>query len=291
MELLIIGGLLILVANVALVTMMLDLKRKNTQATSIIYDLRQENKALESMKKGLELSFRQISAKKVVKSQRPIAPIEMWKRIESLDFSLLMEKLRANTGWGDKQHNTAFVAYKKFLYLFGTNVGTDIVPWDKDMELVWHIHILQMKKYAKDCETLFGEMLYHGDLLKDTAEHESDVCATENIRRKAFSSPQNTPQAIVSAYQSRDEEGVPWLVWWMLFMQDNPREAANLSYVSSIHSMDTGADSKILSDVVTNNSPRYSSQNESYDSASTVSVDSSSYSSSSSDSSSGSSSD
>ncbi|MEA5470046.1 hypothetical protein [Spirulina sp. 06S082] len=50
--------------------------------------------------------------------------------------------------------------YRKFLILQYFYRDRGIVP-TREMDKVWHVHILDTVKYREDCDRLFGEMLDH----------------------------------------------------------------------------------------------------------------------------------
>lgn len=50
--------------------------------------------------------------------------------------------------------------YKKFLFLVKINPGIRIAP-TKDIDEVWHMHILYPVMYHKDCMDIFGFILDH----------------------------------------------------------------------------------------------------------------------------------
>ena len=50
--------------------------------------------------------------------------------------------------------------YRKFLILQHFYRDRGIVP-TREMDKVWHVHILDTVKYREDCQRLFGEMLDH----------------------------------------------------------------------------------------------------------------------------------
>lgn len=54
----------------------------------------------------------------------------------------------------------AALAYRRFLTLHVRYPGRTLVP-SALIDLVWHYHILDTRKYIADCERLFGEYLHH----------------------------------------------------------------------------------------------------------------------------------
>ncbi len=50
--------------------------------------------------------------------------------------------------------------YRQFLTLHANHPGRTIVPSEL-LDLVWHYHILDTRKYVADCERIFGGYLHH----------------------------------------------------------------------------------------------------------------------------------
>jgi len=50
--------------------------------------------------------------------------------------------------------------YKRFLYLTMRHPGKQIVI-PEVLDVFWHHHILDTRKYADDCEKVFGQFLHH----------------------------------------------------------------------------------------------------------------------------------
>ena len=50
--------------------------------------------------------------------------------------------------------------YRRFLILKIENPRENLAP-TKLMDKAWHIHILDTKRYAEDCEVMFGRFLHH----------------------------------------------------------------------------------------------------------------------------------
>ena len=62
--------------------------------------------------------------------------------------------------WSFEQTNQAIVHYSMFLCLIYLYPNRKLVP-TKEIDRVWHHHILDTMKYAQDCEMLFGRFIHH----------------------------------------------------------------------------------------------------------------------------------
>lgn len=108
--------------------------------------------------------------------------------IDGLDFSMIKEKLckseeQCGHGWEQQRADEAIAWYRKFLKLA---VLTDayIVP-TKDIDQVWHTAILFTRKYAEDCQKVYGRFLHHQPTIGQGDNHE-DVEETINLFIKHF---------------------------------------------------------------------------------------------------------
>lgn len=83
--------------------------------------------------------------------------------VEALDFdpivfSLVMKEDGAN--WEMDRARDAEKWYRRFLFLIARHPEKSIVP-NKDIDAVWHQHILDTEKYFSDCDAVFGKYLHH----------------------------------------------------------------------------------------------------------------------------------
>lgn len=84
-------------------------------------------------------------------------------KLSNLDLSPIAFKLsKAHDGprWSLQKTREAVKWYKNFLYLTMKHPTKALVP-TRDIDEVWHYHILDTKKYIDDCEYLIGRYLHH----------------------------------------------------------------------------------------------------------------------------------
>jgi hypothetical protein len=84
-------------------------------------------------------------------------------RLATIDFGPLAFKLthpEESPGWTLEQATYAIEQYRRFLFLTYRYPDREIVP-TREIDQVWHTHILDTAKYREDCETLFGHFLEH----------------------------------------------------------------------------------------------------------------------------------
>lgn len=78
------------------------------------------------------------------------------------DFSLTKRKLLEPdyAGWTAERADTAELNYKRYLAVTKALNGYQLIP-NGDIDRFWHEHILDTRRYAKDCEELFDGFLHH----------------------------------------------------------------------------------------------------------------------------------
>lgn len=85
------------------------------------------------------------------------------EKLKSLDLRLIAQKLMYpdyGQGWRQSQVESAIARYKMFLHLLFLYPNSTIVP-TQEIDQVWHQHILDTRKYAQDCQWLFGYFVHH----------------------------------------------------------------------------------------------------------------------------------
>jgi hypothetical protein len=83
--------------------------------------------------------------------------------IEALDLELIKFKATRTEdgyGWSAQHADKMEVAYKRYLILHAKHPDVMLAP-EQDIDRFWHMHILDTRKYAADCEATFGHFLHH----------------------------------------------------------------------------------------------------------------------------------
>lgn len=89
-------------------------------------------------------------------------------------------------GWDRQRAENAIAQYRRWLWLLSSYPCERLVP-SRDIDQVWHCHILDTKKYREDCKSLFaGEFLHHNpyagwESYEAEAEHQKGF---ENTRKR-----------------------------------------------------------------------------------------------------------
>ena len=83
--------------------------------------------------------------------------------VESLDLEPIKFKIGCKEdgyGWTSEHAERIELAYRRFLVLRARFPQAQIAP-TRDIDAFWHAHILDTRKYAADCERIFGEFVHH----------------------------------------------------------------------------------------------------------------------------------
>ncbi|MCM5681291.1 glycine-rich domain-containing protein-like [Schlegelella sp. S2-27] len=78
--------------------------------------------------------------------------------LEPIKFKLTCEKDEYR--WSREHAERIEVGYKRFLALMAKYPERAIAP-TRDIDTFWHAHILDTRKYAADCQRVFGEFVHH----------------------------------------------------------------------------------------------------------------------------------
>lgn len=82
--------------------------------------------------------------------------------IDSIDFSMVIDKIIMTKSWKKKDVLKICEYYKNFLFL-NKKYGSETcqLPPSDEVDEFWHNHILDTHKYTKDCDVIFGRYLHH----------------------------------------------------------------------------------------------------------------------------------
>ena len=83
--------------------------------------------------------------------------------IEALDLAPIKFKATRSEdgyGWTEAHADEVEIAYKRYLILHAKYPEMTLAP-DQDTDRFWHMHILDTRKYAADCDAIFGRFLHH----------------------------------------------------------------------------------------------------------------------------------
>ena len=79
--------------------------------------------------------------------------------IDSIDFTQIIGKMVERDGWLRSDARRCCELYRRYLFLRRKYSHDHKLPPSKEIDEVWHYHILDTKKYRRDCDAIFGE--YH----------------------------------------------------------------------------------------------------------------------------------
>ena len=95
----------------------------------------------------------------------PIAMQELRAKFSTFNQSLDLNPIKykpheVDKDWTLERANRVEPQYKAFLFLIGSRVKAEFVP-TFDIDEMWHMHILDTRKYMMDCALHFGEYIHH----------------------------------------------------------------------------------------------------------------------------------
>ncbi|MCU0526497.1 MAG: glycine-rich domain-containing protein-like [Elainella sp. Prado103] len=85
------------------------------------------------------------------------------QKVQNLNLRPIAYQLtqsRSGLQWSPAQAAKAITRYIAFLYLVDRYPHLQLVP-TREIDEVWHQHILDTTKYAEDCQILFGRFIHH----------------------------------------------------------------------------------------------------------------------------------
>ncbi|HXO72509.1 MAG TPA: hypothetical protein VN838_26415 [Bradyrhizobium sp.] len=109
-----------------------------------------------------------------------------FERMALINFEpLLARVIQSNETWTRQRATSALRWYKRFLFLAYKYPNRRLAVL-KDVDELWHLHILNTRQYFSDCEGLFGRYLHHTPL-SDTEGTSSDLLEeTSQLYAKHF---------------------------------------------------------------------------------------------------------
>lgn len=108
----------------------------------------------------------------------------------------LLERARRTDGplssWTDEEIRASEIRYRRFLLLAAKYPDRVIVP-ARDIDEVWHLHMLSPVAYYEDCMRIAGQLLDHdggfGRLDEEKAEWEQLFSDSASLWEKEFGEP------------------------------------------------------------------------------------------------------
>lgn len=127
-------------------------------------------------------------------------------RIQSLDLEPIKYKLMLEQQWTLARVDALEPLYKMFLYLC---IEGHAVPPTKELDEMWHCHMLDTRKYAEDCQQLCGRFLHHFPYFGLLGEAENEkLHAAAGERNRLYREIFNTDlEAVSTAWPCNNPPG------------------------------------------------------------------------------------
>lgn len=113
---------------------------------------------------------------------------EVLDRLELLDLGPIRFKLACpdeGKPWSRSKIAQVEIEYRRFLFLNAVSDEQVLVP-TRDVDKFWHAHILDTRKYAQDCNAIFGHFLHHFPYLGARGPDDVRCLESANARSKAI---------------------------------------------------------------------------------------------------------
>lgn len=96
--------------------------------------------------------------------------------IAALDLATITKKLTAHPGafWSAEKAGAVEQDYRRFLYLMKIFPNEPAVP-SADVDRFWRLHIFETRRYAADCENVFGYFLHRSPYLQPHGDGAKEV--------------------------------------------------------------------------------------------------------------------
>lgn len=146
---------------------------------------------------------------KVVENERKSRNgINIVSEILGENFKNVMTRAIKNTGWDDNYAGSVAIEYLYFLLIHKINPTLPIVP-SKDIDEVWHSHILFTKFYKLTCHKLFRKFLHHTPSVSQDDENKCNEGYVEMLREYKRIFNRDPPSNIWTQKQSKKRPPSP----------------------------------------------------------------------------------
>ncbi len=103
--------------------------------------------------------------------------------LKNLDLTNVVARVQEEVGLSDSDAKRAEELYRQYLTLCHKYPDIKVVP-PKLADKVWHEHITNTRKYAADCNDLFGQFIHHQPSRNSM---EAEFEQTKELYQKEFS--------------------------------------------------------------------------------------------------------
>lgn len=120
---------------------------------------------------------------------------EAKRYIDAIDFTEILNKMVKREGWLRSDALQVCAQYRNYLYLRRKYKNQHKLPPTEEVDTMWHNHILDTKKYRKDCVAIFGEYHDHYPYFGfDKFTNKDDLREAFEITQKLYSEEFNGKQ-------------------------------------------------------------------------------------------------
>lgn len=95
----------------------------------------------------------------------------VWKRIEAIKLDDIVASVARKQQWTLEKAAAVEREYRLFLWVSFLTPGQSLVP-TCDVDKLWHGHLLDTERYARDCQSALNRFLHHRPLYGRPGERE-----------------------------------------------------------------------------------------------------------------------
>lgn len=81
--------------------------------------------------------------------------------ILALDLAPIAYKVCRDEGWSVERVDDVELQYRAYLQLVRDHPRSEELAPSREVDIFWHHHLLDSRKYEIDCQALFGGFLHH----------------------------------------------------------------------------------------------------------------------------------
>jgi len=92
--------------------------------------------------------------------------------IRNMPLAAVIQRVVREKKWSSTDVHELSSQYRKFLFLIKKHGDKHQLPPSKDMDEIWHAHVLFTQQYHRDCQHIFGHYFHHQPATQSKAEAE-----------------------------------------------------------------------------------------------------------------------
>lgn len=125
------------------------------------------------------------------------------EKIQSLDFERIKKKIIEKHGWTPERADEIEALYKGFFLECALRPDQEHTP-TPDIDVMWHAHILDTRKYLRDCEEVLGFFLHHVPAYRMQAQDCSSCSSGDSTSSDSTTTNDGAATEVITCSTSSD---------------------------------------------------------------------------------------